>query len=226
MKELMKLLTELHNLHEAELPDAVNKIELADLVKHFPNNYKKAIAKLWGGPRLCWHDIPFFGPNDDDITAKAADAVKAWGKDGTITIDLSSVTGEIDGEDVDVEVNYDEPINPEEDGQEVYMGYDLTKDVLYAGYDVWHNEEYFNDEWDKAFKEATGEDFQIDNKEHYKLFEAAHKEFKDIKSWMLFELKLEGEEFTASVSSSGEGNFYPNGHTEAVDKGIMDLRVD
>lgn len=224
----MKLLQELHNLHEADLPGE-NKIEIADLIKHFPNNYKKAIERLWGGPRLAYHGIPFH----DELMEQSADAVKEWSKrGGELHLDLSNIpfTDE-EGSESDIEVSYDEQIDPEKDGQEVYVGYNSDKDAVYFGYDFSRNEEVFNEEWDKAFKDATGEDFELKNKLHYKAFVAAHKEFnKEQNCWALFEMEFEDDKLVVKDVQTGPGLFYQRegegGHDVAKNDGLIDLRLD
>lgn len=226
----MKLLQELHNLHEGAVPGE-NHVELANLVKHFPSNYKKAIEKLWGGPRLTYHGIPFFGDSDSIYGDLLDKALKNWADDGgELHIELSNVEyAPEDGDPVDIEVSYDQPIDPMKDGQEVYMGYDANEDCLYVGLDVSASEEFFNDEWDKAFKEATGEDFDYDNKEHQKAFTAARQEMMKHGHWMLFKLTENGGEFSAELADDGLGTFYhgdPNGYGIAKNMGFIDLRLD
>lgn len=223
----MSILQELHNLSEATVPGE-NLIELADLIKHFPNNHKKAIEKLWGGPRLSYHGVPFFD-GDNDIYGLAAEAVKKWHEQGgSVELNLSDIVGlNTEGEEVSIEVNYDDnTINPEVDGQEVYMGYDVSSDTLYIGYDVHFNEEMFNQEWDDAFKEATGIEFDYDDPAHSKAFSAAHKEFIGLRPWVLFSLDWKDGSFEANDEYGSDGSFYPAGHKKTEELGLLDLRLD
>lgn len=223
----MKFLQELHNLFEAEVA-GVNHVELEDLVKHFPNNHKKAIEKLWGGPRLTYNGVPFFAEGSgEDILGQAEAAVKAWHADGgEVQVDYSNVSFEIDGQEYNVELSYKENIDPTEDGQEVYMGYDADQNALFQGYDVHYSEEVFNEEWDKAFEEETSMQFDYDDPQHSKAYHAAFEEFKHGSGFIIFELTHEGDGMKADDVASGDGLFYPEGHKWAKQQGLIDLRLD
>lgn len=227
----MKFLQELTNLFEAEVP-GVNHVDIEDLIKHFPNNHKKAIEKLWGGDRLTWNGISFHSDGGiyDGKLDKAADS---WGKNGgELHVEVSDIpfTTE-DGETKSIEVNFEQPINPSKDGQEVYMGIDPQTGDLYVGYDIWSNEEDFSAEWDKAFENETGEVFDYDNPAHAKAYTAAHKEITSGGNWMLFKLEKDGDDFSFELEDEGgDGTFYSSkgrgGHTQAKNMGLIDLRLD
>lgn len=229
----MKLIQELHNLYEAEVV-GVNHVELADLVKHFPNNHKRAIEKLWGGERLTWNGIPFHGDGSESIYGGELDkAINKWSSDGgELHVSLSDIDyhPEEGGDPQFIEVSYDQPINPIKDGQEVYMGFDPQSGDLYVGFDVWTDEEIFNEEWDKAFKNETGEEFDYDEPAHAKAFSAAHKEMTSGGMWMLFKLEHSGDGVVADVVEDGDGTFYSSnsrsGRAQVKSMGLIDLRLD
>lgn len=229
----MKFLQELTGLYEAEVA-GVNHVDIADLIKHFPNNHKKAIEKLWGGERLTWNGIPFHGEGSDSIYGDKLDAaMKEWSSQGgEMHVELSGIDYHpAEGGDPEfIEVSYDQPANPVKDGQEVYMGYDPKSGDLYVGYDMWADEEIFNEEWDTAFKTATGENFEYDEPSHQKAFNEAHKEFANGGSWMLFKIDFNDGELNVDTEDEGDGTFYGSGgrsgRSVSKQMGLIDLRLD
>lgn len=218
----MSLLKELFALSEAEVIGD-NHVELADLIKNFPSQHKKAIEKLWGGPRLVWHNIPFFGSGDQDIYDLIRDAVKSYDNEDMIEVEFN----DIDFGDDTISLRYSDPSNPEKVGQECYLGYDAQEDCLYVGYDTSLDEEIFNQDWDEEFKKATGEEFEYDEPEHREAFEKAWEQYKKMRPWVMFKLELESaDNFSVTVEHSGLGGFYPEGHQRAKSMGLIDLRLD
>lgn len=80
--------------------------------------------------------------------------------------------------------------------QFVYLGYDPIKDKMYAGFDAWISEDEFNNEFDPAFKEATGLDHDMDDEAHYEVFDRVWKDYQKqgYSMWgLVFEITPGGE---------------------------------
>lgn len=182
----MSILAELLKLRDplsAFLAEAEAPVELKAVIDAFPKHHEKALRQLWGGKRLVWHGMPFFADGElGDAYVKAEEAAHEFlkneeGPEVDFTYDIE---GPIDSdEDFDsIDVRYNATITPR-DTQECYLGYDPKRDVLYIGFDAWTDDDEFNEAWDKAFKRATGEDFDIDNDQHSKIFHDAWKKYQD-----------------------------------------------
>lgn len=162
-------------------PDAVppgGTVELKDLVKNFPNTYKKAVVTLAKSGRLTYGGEPVFdkggeyGPALDQAIASADELLE----DEHTTTDLNI---EMDGSVADIDdggtFTADYPLG---ENQETFVGYSVSDNLLIIGYDVWLDEEIFNQDWDKEFERAFGMDFDHDDPDHAKIFDHAWKEFK------------------------------------------------
>lgn len=200
-------------------------IEVADVIKNFPSQHKKALQKLWGGPRLVYHGMKFFDEiydQIDDVLTKAME---------TVEVDIS----------IPLDERFVHAINPKsqwldfeyscrvDDMQEVYMGYDPKSDSLYVGIDGWINEEDFNEEWDKQFKRTMREDFEHDEPAHNKLFADAYKKYQKLGfQGVLFKLNKRGRSFKASEVMSNDKGFYQGTYKSPDFKelGLVDLRLD
>ena len=190
----MSILSELIKLHDplsALLAEAEAPVELKAVIDAFPKHHEKALSKLWGGKRLVWHGMRFFSDGElGEAYTKAEEAAEQYIADGyntnvEMTVDTSDFTpadaGDEDDDDdndiSDIEVQWDVEFK-EDDKQECYLGYDPKRDVLYIGFDAWSSEDDFNEAWDKAFEDATGEEYDGDNEEHQKLYDWAWEEYK------------------------------------------------
>lgn len=231
LRELLRLSDPLR-LNEAEVP-----IELADLIKAFPNKHGKALQKLWGGKRLVWHGKRFF---DDDNVGDAYDQAEEAAKEALRSGDPISINVQVDAHDMpglqegaqgSSEFDYTVELDPNQDIQEVYLGYDPKRDKLYIGFDAWaHDETTRDEEFDDAFKEATGEEFDIDNPDHYTVYNKMHNNMKDTGFYgLLFEITDVGGEFNAEEAMPPmEGGFYRGTYPQFKRRNphIVDLRLD
>lgn len=182
IKELLKLQDPTLALLEAE-----TSVELKAVVDAFPKHHEKALSKLWGGKRLVWHGLRFFEDGDlGEAYIKAEEAAKeyidnGYNADVNMSVDASSIVPEgeddEDRSDGDVDFSFDAEFKSDE-VQECYLGYDPKRDCLYIGFDAWTSEENFNDAWDKAFEDTTGEVYDSDNEEHAAVFHEAWEEYK------------------------------------------------
>ena len=225
LKELLGL-TDPDMLFEANVP-----IELADVIKHFPKHHEKALSKLWGGQRLVWHGMPFFGDNElGEAYTKAEKAAEAYIEDGYNADANIDFDGEVDGAEISDTVTWDVTFDKNEK-QECYLGYDPKRDKLIIGFDAWANEEDFNEAWDKAFEGAVGEEFDSDNPEHEAIFKRAWDEYKDgYGFWGLcFEISFNGGEMEAEEALPPMTNGFYKGTYKLLKQqnpNIVDLRLD
>lgn len=168
----MSVLKELLALREAEVP-----MELADIVKFFPNKHGEALQKLWGGKRLVWHGMRFFDEGGMGAAyEKVEEAAKAYIDDG-YHAEASLEVNLPDGESADVEWN---PKFESDEVQEVYLGYDPKRDTLIIGFDAWTSDEEFNNAFDKTWEDETGDDHDMDEPEHQDAYNAVWKEYNDM----------------------------------------------
>jgi hypothetical protein len=231
----MQLLQELLALREApEVP-----VELKDIVAAFPKHHAKALEKLWGGRRLVWHGDRFFDHNElGDAYVKAEAAAEAYINDGYET----EVNQEIEADDlVD---GSDAPGNADftwmagfgdQDGgsrQECYLGYDPVKDKLYIGFDAWVDEDNFNNDFDAAFKEATGLEYDSDDEQHHEVYNNLWQEYQSegYGFWgLVFEITHNGDDYHAEEAFPPmAGGFYRGMYRQfkANHKAVIDLRLD
>lgn len=230
----MSILKELLELYEAEVP-----VELQKLVASYPTHHGKAIEKLWGGSRLVWHGERFFDHDDLGPAYKKAEEAALQKIDDGITtstsvpIDATHYVADIGKEDeetghadVEWEVEFER-----RDVQECYLGYDPKKDKLYIGFDAGVGEEGFNDAFDDAFEEATGESFDMDNSDHYDIYEASRSEFNANKLgfWgLLFEITNHDGHYEAEEIAAFPDGFYKGVYPgfKRAHKDVVDLRLD
>lgn len=231
----MSILKELVSVNDPTVMFEANvPVELKAIVDAFPKHHGKAFQKLWGGQRLVWHGMPFFGDGEmGDAYVKAEDAAKAFIADGYDTEASLDIEGDVDGEGeqqdtVSWEVQFD-PSNM----QECYLGYDPTRDALYIGFDAWSDEQEFHDSFDEVFSRIFGEPYDGENDTHSMIFNEAWSQYKEEKLgfWgLIFEVTIDGNnEMTAEEALPPmAGGFY--GATYALFKrqhaAVIDLRLD
>jgi len=249
----MKLLQELLSLNEA--PNV--PIELEKLGKKAVQSGDKSqmdflqsmARKHWGGANLMWHGMRFFdqdgdtGPAYDKSIAAVEEAfdvddIKA---ESSMYLNANNYVaqqhsgGDEHDDDMppgEAEIEWEETFYFKE-CQEVYIGYSPKRDKLYVGFDAWGNDEEFNNAFDKAFEEATGEEHNLDKEEHDELYREVWKEYTDGKMGfygLLFEITDHNGEFHAELAYDPmQGGFYRGVYkifkrNEGAD--VIDLRLD
>lgn len=233
IRELLKLADPL-SLNEAEVP-----VELRDLITAFPGKHEKAIQKLWGGPRLVWHGKRFFDKDSlGDAYDQAEKAAKRAIKEGDpinidVQVDADGMPGLSEDAPGSADFSYDVEVDPERDIQEVYLGYDPKHDKLYIGFDAWADDEEQRDEkFDDAFKEATGEEFDMDNPDHYAVYSKMHKKMQDDHLGfygLVYEITDHGGEFDAEEALVPLANGFYRGTYDMFKRQhptVVDLRLD
>lgn len=217
----MKLLSELLSL--SPLSEAEKTpIEISDVVKNFPNKKRDAVIKLFDAGRLTWG-----GKNIVDMYADFSDAAEAFIKENI----KGEVDVRVDGPDGDstIEVNFEAEII---DLQECYMGYNLEHDRLVIGFDAWLNsDDEFNQAFDEAFKEATGEEHDMDNEEHQAIYNEAWREYNDNKMGFVgvvvfIEHDGEGFEVVDSEMAPMTNGFYRGAYKIVRRMVDVDIRLD
>jgi hypothetical protein len=214
----MKILQELISINE----DSTEPVEVKDVVTgRNPAIARKYLAALWGKPRLVFNGKPFFSDGGIyDYIEGALEELKAQGFEVDMSISVDG-TDDLPMDSLEYQAEVD-------DFQEVYLGYSLTDDCLYVGVDVWLKEESFNDAWDKEFEDQTGEEFDMDNDEHQKVFNSAWEDYKrNGFVGMLFRLEGSGP-FNAEEVLQESGGFYRGIYRSATFEriGLIDLRLD
>lgn len=212
-----------------EIPVELKKLFAAGVSQNFRG---KALEKLWGGKRLSWNGDKFFADNKlGPAYEKAEQAAVAYMDDGYNT----DVQIELHGKDdashdfqFDIEFGHDRGA----DHQECYLGYDPHSDKLYIGFDVWVSEENFNSDFDPAFKELTGEEYDSDDEEHHKIFNEAWQEYQS-GGWgfwgLVFEISHDTGEYKAEEAFQPlPGGFYKGMYKmfKANHKNVVDLRLN
>jgi hypothetical protein len=222
--------------------DVSRPLELHDVVKFFPNTYKKVFAAKWGKVgSLTYHGHPFFandaaGEHDIGSAYEGIDgAVEDLVNDDdfkievNLTMDLSDFESDSDTMQFDShDFSFDCKVSEK---QEVYLGYSVKENCLYAGYDAWIREEEFNDAWDKEFENATGEMFDMDNPEHDKVFQKVWQKFRDEMFFgMLFRItERNGNWHAEEHFAPMMGGFYKGvyrGLSSFHSLDLIDLRLD
>ncbi len=237
--KVFQLLSEANDAHP---------LELRDVVRFYPNTYKRVFNAKWGNGRdtggLVFHGHALFSENDGEKTAydqieQAVDRFisnEDYRVEVNITIDLDDFepsstndTTHFDAHDY----SFDTEIS---DKQEVYLGYSPHDDALYIGYDAWIHEEEFNESWDKEFAHATGEMFDMDNPAHDAVFQKVWQKFRNEMFFgLLFRVTERNGYWEAEeVFAARPGGFYRgiyrgiyrdrNGTFSALD--LIDLRLD
>ena len=212
-------------MHLLEAEEATGPVEVADIVKNFPSQHKKALSKLWGGPRLVYHGMPFF----DEIYDKLDAIIEKAQKRVEIEMEIDLDENLVDAIVKDAGWDTFEYMAKVEDSQEVYMGYSPKEDCLYVGIDAWLDEEEFNEAWDKQFKRNLHQEFEYEEPAHEKLFSSTHKKYQKLGfQGVLFKMTMSGKNFKASeVMSNGNGFYqgiYRTGGFKSL--GLVDLRLD
>lgn len=227
LKELLGL-TNPDMVFEAEVP-----VELSAIVQAFPKHHEKAFQKLWGGKRIVWHGKRFFDDGDLGPAYKEAEkAAEEYIKNGYNTDANLDISGEVDGEEYHDTVIWDVQFSDDEK-QECYLGYDPKRDTLFIGFDAWADEGEFNDAFDKAFEEMTGEEYNMENDEHQKIFNEAWEEYKTAGYgfWgLIFEISIDanGEMTAEEALSPMLGGFYKGMFKlfKQQNPNVIDLRLD
>jgi hypothetical protein len=217
----MNVLKELLQLREAEVP-----MELADVIKFFPKKHGEALQKLWGGKRLVWHGMRFFDDGGlGEAYEKAEEAAKAYIADG-YNAEASLEVELPDGEMADVQWD---ALFEDDEVQEVYLGYDPKRDVLFIGFDAWTSDDEFNAAFDRTWEEETGEEHDMDNDEHQEAYNRIWKDYQDqnMGFWGLcFEISadMKAEEALPPMP----GGFYRGSFKllKSQNNNLVDLRLD
>lgn len=228
-------------LSEVALPFQLNEdgeatgsepIELKEIAKFYPKKAREAILALGRKGRVLYKGEPLFSPTGG-ISVLYENAIDA-GTEYLKNVELErSVPMDIE---VDDEVwdsyEYESRVD---DSQEVYLGYRAADDCLYIGYDVWLEENDFNDNWDKQFKKYLGEEFDHENEQHAKIFDKAWKYFINHGFSVLFKLTYAQnaqfkahEELRSDHISDKAGMFYEGIYRTSAFKsmGLVDIRLD
>jgi hypothetical protein len=221
--------------------DISRPLELRDVVKFFPNTYKKVMSMKWGMDHpgtLQYHGHPFFTKDDEgksayDHAEEAVDGV--LDEDFRIEVNLTMDLDEFEPSDDNDGMQYDThdfSFDCEvSDKQEVYLGYSPQEDALYIGYDTWIREEEFNEAWDREFQNATGEMFDPDNASHDAVFQKVWKKFRDDMFFgMLFRVVERNGRWMAEEHFAPQpGGFYKGiyrGLSSFHSLDLIDLRLD
>jgi hypothetical protein len=242
----MKLLAELLTLREGEVPIELEKwgrkiaTSSASDKKSNLAFLNKLLQKHWGNTRLTWHGDRFFDDGDlGQAYAKAEAAAKQFVDDGYSTtyedsfyVDVQNPDDDNDSSSGEVELNIEVEFDSE-DMQETYLGYSPKFDRLYIGFDASpkHLEDDFNNDWDKAFEDATGVAYDHDNEEHAAEFQKAWESFNSDGSLygLLFEVTNHNGEYHAEEAwPPMKGGFYKHTYRDfkAQHPDIIDLRLD
>ena len=211
-------------------------LELHDVVKFFPNTYKRVMSAKWGMDHpgtLMYHGHPFFASEEgetayDHIEAAVKNILddEEFGVEVNLTMDLRHLDSDDDLQKDSHDFTFEAKVS---DSQEVYLGYSPHDDALFVGYDVWIDEESFNEAWDREFREATGEEYDSDNPDHEAVFNGVWDHMKnDMFFGMLFEVKEQGGHWVAEEVSTRQGGFYKgiyrgDQHFKSLD--LIDLRL-
>jgi hypothetical protein len=228
----MKTLKELLGLQDPDmLYEASAPVELKAVIDAFPKHHPAALAKLWGGKRLVWHGERFF--DDDELGPayiKAEAAAEEYCRDGYNTDANMDLHGEVDGEEVNGSMTWDVQFDDEK--QECYLGYDPKKDKLYIGFDAWASDEDFNEAFEKEFKDMIGDDHDMDNDEHNKIYTEAWNEYQHggFGFWgLVFEISHNGSSYEAEEALPPmQGGFYRGSYKlfKQQHPSVVDLRLD
>ena len=219
---------------EAEGPTG-ESAEIRDVLAAFssPARQKAALNALWGKDRLEYNGMKFFSGNNLGPAYKKAEAAAEEAiKQGTeVRVSIPLPGNLVDAIDPDAhwdDLEYEATIA---DKQEVYVGYSPKNDQLYIGYDIWLDENDFNDAWDREFENAFGERFDDEDEDHQALFDAAWKQYRDYGHGILFELNDDLTDANVALSSDEVGRpgmFYQSIHNSSPFKnlGLVDIRLD
>jgi hypothetical protein len=220
-------------VEEATKAKVGGPVEVKDIVTNFPIKATKAIQALWGKDRLEYHGMKFF---DGKEFGEAYDAIhnavdehldEGFEVEESIPLD-SDLVDAIDKKSRWNDFEFSMKIE-KHDYQEVYLGYNPKNDHLVYGVDAWFNEDDFNEQWDKEFKENFGIDFEMDEETHHKLFMSVFEQYKKLSfTGIMFDLVLHGKEFKVVDSDYAANGFYQGLYKTQHFKshGLVDLRLD
>lgn len=195
-------------LEEKTQIDKNKTYEIKDIVEFFPKGKEKLLQKFWGmDGGLTYKGQLLFTKND---LGPAYEGVIKAGEDYINDPDKFYV------------MVFDKLEVNASDAQESYLGYDPKDDTLWVGFDVWLDEESFNQEFDKKYprEDVEGE-----------VFKEAWEEFKKSFTGVLLPLKSkDGKKFKVIESKTIErpGGFYKGiyNRNETKKLGLIDLRLD
>lgn len=186
-------------------------VELTDIVKYFPNNAQKAAEKLLQNDRLVVNGKPFFDYYHEVVLPRAEALAKK---------SEYELTFPIEGDLVHVSVSADEV-------QEVYCGYSQKSGVFIVGFDVWTNNQDFDDAFEKHFHAVTGRQFDLDDDEE--TYDEVWEAYKT-QSMQGFAVSIYPNGRVAEYEESFTGGFYKAGKAQASIKNVfpdvIDLRLD
>lgn len=215
----MDLLKELHNLYEAEIP-GTGLVEIKDVVENFPTKARKAILALLKTERLAINGLPFLANSDNDVIYKLGDKLKD--EKFSTTLNFEAPYG-----DYNISVEYEDDTIDIRDSQMDYLGYDPRTNTLKAGYDIFIDESLFNEEWDKEFKNETGEEFDSDSPGHQEAFDHAWQQYLDYRAFLIVTVKVDDNgEIDIVDDEIGEGRLYPKGYQLMKAQGVVDVILD
>lgn len=188
-------------------------LELRDIVKFFPNTYRKVLRAKLSTDQVTYHGLQLqhedgegdmeFGPAYDKALAAAEYAIE---QNGGVTVDVEMSVMNDDGDTSHHHYSFETPIDEK---SEVYVGYSPENDALYLGFDCWISENEFNESWEREFEEATGEQFDSDNPQHEAAFQKVWNHFKDRMMYgMLFEVTAHNGHWEANEMYCIPGTFY------------------
>ena len=166
-----------------------------------------------------------------DAYIKAEKAAEEYINEGYSTDANIDIDGTIDGEEYHDTVTWDIEFRGDEK-QECYLGYDPKRDVLYIGFDAWANEDDFNNAFDETWKNMTGEEHDIENEEHQKIFNEVWEVYQSdgFGFWgLIFEISFNGGNMTAEEALSPMTNgFYKGTYRlfKQQNPNVVDLRLD
>lgn len=225
-------LSEIKALTEAD--ENTKPAELKDIVQLYPTKARQAILAMSKKGRVLYNGKPLFDVGGDfsNLFHVADEYASRYVKELEFE---KSIPLDIELEDDKYWESYDFEIRVD-DAQEVYLGYRPSDNCLYIGYDVWLDENDFNENWDKQFKKNLGEEFDNDNEQHEKIFNKAWEYYKkhSANDGVLFKLVPSGQGFKAyeELKSSDLGDkggmFYEGIHRTPQFKtlGLVDIRLD
>ena len=196
--------------------DTTNLVELGDLVKFYQNTYKKAMRAKKGA--LTYKGQLVFGDGEDGpAILNAQNRVdrllkRNAGIEVEIEMDLSRVEGSRKQHHA---FTFNSPID---DKSLVFVGYRPEDNGLYVGFDAWIGEAAFNEEWDREFKKATGQNFDDENPGHDHAFSSVWTKFKDE---MFFGLL-----YHTSGLAAEEALVMPGGFFKGIAKSAIFKRLD
>ncbi len=205
----MSILRELLSLHEAERATRAT-VDISTLFRNSNQNIQLTHDRLkfverngagtWHGDRIVVGDHDNI--DDGPVYEKIQKAAKEFFDDGfeiRVSQDLDVSHLAKDDAPGMIELEFTSKIDVDE-ANLVRIYYDPVKDRMYAGFDVWANQDDFDEAFDAAFEHATGKSFVIDDEDHYAVLDKLHKEFNEkYHIWgVVLEFKHGGSSYTVS----------------------------